>query len=69
MVYTLFIVVLLLIFEFLNLEFLLSVWVESLCLLMNVCFVIFVIMRSIHLQSFIHSLFSGASLRPAPARL
>ena len=49
MVYTSFIEVLLLIFGFLNLEFFLSVWVESLCLFVYVCFVIFVIMPNIHL--------------------
>ena len=48
-VYTSFIEVLLLIFEFLNLEFFLAVWVESLCLLIYECFVIFVIMRNIRL--------------------
>ena len=39
--------VLLLIFEFLDLEFFLSVWVESLCSFIYVCFVIFVIVRNI----------------------
>ena len=48
-VYTLFIEVLLLIFEFLNLEFFLSMWVQSLCLSIYACFVIFVILRNIRL--------------------
>ena len=48
-VYTRFIEVLLLVFEFLNLEFFLSVWVESLCLCFYVSFVIFVIIRYIRL--------------------
>ena len=48
-VYTSFIEVSLLIFEMLNLEFLLSIWVQSLCLSIYVCFVIFVILRYIRL--------------------
>ena len=48
-IYTGFLDGLLLIFEFLDLEFFLSVWVESLCLFFHVCFVIFVIMRNIRL--------------------
>ena len=44
--------VLLLDFEFLNLEFFLAVWVESLCLFIYECFVIFVIMRNIRLESY-----------------
>ena len=49
MVYTRFIEVLLLIFEFLNLEFFLAVWVRSLCLFINVCLVSLVIIRNIRL--------------------
>ena len=49
MVYTSFIEVLLLIFEILNFGFFLPMWVESLCLFIYVCFVIFVILRNIRL--------------------
>ena len=49
MVNTRFIEVLLLIFELLNLEFLLSMWVQSLRLPIYVCFVIFVILCNIRL--------------------
>ena len=48
-VYTGFIEGLLLIFEFLNLEFFLAMWVGSLCLFINVCLVMFVIICNIRL--------------------
>ena len=48
-VYTSVIEVLLLIFEILNLEFFLPMWVESSCLFIYLCFVIFVILRNIRL--------------------
>ena len=48
-VYTSFIEVLSLIPQFWDLEFFLSVWVESLCLFIYVCFVIFIIIRNIRL--------------------
>ena len=47
--YTSFFEVLLLILEFLHLEFFLAVLVRSLCLFINVCLVIFVIIRNIRL--------------------
>ena len=51
-VYTRVIEVLLLFLEILNLEFLLSMWVQSLCSSIYVCFVIFVILRNERLESY-----------------